>query len=175
LGIAARGVARVRIASPTAVARSEVETAVRPEAESPATVVRLRLAEPQDHALRGRINAIASRIGVEFAEDVVVVIVRVHGGRGVVDEQPTVLGECRMEFQAEEAPLVVLGIQPDEQIGQVQIRVVDELAVAQHQDQAGLVDDKGRVAIAAGRDESDWCHQAVRDEIEADVRRGRRE
>ena len=55
LGIAARGVAGVRIASPTAVARSEVETAVRPEAESPAAVIRLRLAEPQDHALRRRI------------------------------------------------------------------------------------------------------------------------
>ena len=170
LGIAARGVADVRIASPTAVARSEVEKAVRPEAESPATVVRLRLAEPQDHALRGGINAIALRIGVELAEDVVVVVVRARGGRRVVHEQPTVLGEGRMELHAEQAPFVVLGIQPDEPIGQVQVRVVDELAVAQHEDQAGLVDDEGRVAIAAGGDQSDWCHQAVRDEIETDVR-----
>ena len=80
-----------------------------------------------------------------------------------------------MERQAEQAPFVVLGIQPDEPIGQVQVRVVDELAVAQHEDQAGLVDDEGRVAIAAGADQSDGRHQAVRDEIETDVRRGRRE
>ena len=149
--------------------------AVRPEAESPATVVRLRLAEPQDHALRGRINAIARRIGVELAEDVVVVIVRVRGGRRVVDEQPTVLGECRMERQAEKAPFVVLGIQPDEPIGQVKVWVVKELAVAQHEDRAGLVDDEGRISLAAGGDQPDGRHQAVRDEIETDVRRGRRE
>ena len=80
-----------------------------------------------------------------------------------------------MELQAEKAPFVVLGIQPDEAIGQVQVRVVEELAVAQHEDQAGLVDNEGRIAIAAGGDQSDRCHQAVLDEIETDVRRGWRE
>ena len=80
-----------------------------------------------------------------------------------------------MERQAEQAPFVVLGIQPDEAIGQVQVRVVEELAVAQREDQAGLVDDEGRIALAAGADQPDRRHQAVLDEIETDVRRGRRE
>ena len=80
-----------------------------------------------------------------------------------------------MERQAEQAPFVVLGIQPDEPIGQVQVRVVAESAVAQHEDQAGLVDDEGRIAVAAGGDQANWRHEAVRDEIETNVRGGRRE
>ena len=112
---------------------------------------------------------------MELAQDVVVVVLLARGRRRVVDEQPTVLGECRMERQAEEAPFVVLGIQPDESIGQVQVRVVDELAVAQREDQAGLVDYEGRISLAARADQPDRRHQAVLDEIETDVRRGRRE
>jgi hypothetical protein len=75
-----------------------------------------------------------------------------------------------MEGQAEQAALVVLGIEPDESIGEVEPRTVLELTVAQQEDLAGLVDDEGGISHAARADQRDRRDKSVRDELEADVR-----
>jgi hypothetical protein len=154
--LAEQGVERLpvllRVAAAAAVARGDVEEAVRPERDLAAVVVGERLVVGEEDLLRGGVGDI--RVGrhpvagdhrLELAAD----------GAGVVDEEFAVAGVVGMEGEPEEAALAAAGDRGRE----VEERLGEHLRAVEDQDLAGLLDDEQPSRAVAGMGQGDRQHQ----------------
>ena len=136
--------ARITLAAP--IAGPEVQVAVGPEPERAAAVVELGLLELEHDPLRRRVGAVrVARIDPILAEDVRVIEAGGGGSqrRPVVDEEPPVGREVRVEGEAEQPALVVVGISGTT-FADIEEWLAAQGPVAQDRDRASLVDDERR-------------------------------
>ena len=151
----------------SAVARRDPQQPVGARREGPAVVVRIRLLDAEEDALRGGVGAIGRGIGgPELAHH------RVPRKVGVVDEEAAVRREGRGKGEPEQAPLPAA---PDT-LADVEVGRCDELAVAHDPDPTVLLDDEQASAAVGRRAGEQGAGKPVGDRLEADRhgRRGRR-
>ena len=103
-----------RVARRSAVAEAEVEHPVRPEADRAAVVVRVGLLDLEDHELRIRVGGERVALGVDAeAREPRAARARIGGAIDrVVEPEPAVRGELRVERDAEQAFLVAGAADP---------------------------------------------------------------
>jgi hypothetical protein len=104
-----------------AVAHADVEHPVGAELELPAVVDVERLVDGEYHALGGEVDALRPRVGAELRDE----RLQVRRFGGVVDIEVAVVGELRVEGDAEQAALEV----DDDLLREVEVRRGEDLAV----------------------------------------------
>ncbi len=148
-----------RIVAAAAVARADVEQAVRAEAQRAAVVVFERLRDGQQHLRRRGIGAV--RIGRARA------IRRDHrravAGARVVDEEAAVGRVERMKREAEQAALAAGG----DQAAEVEKRRRRKGAIAQDADASALLDDEETRSVGGRVDDVDGRRRAGGDQLGA--------
>src|SRR5262245_46286787 len=166
-----RGILRamVRVVARSAVAKADVEKAVRAEHEVPAVVVRERLADEREARAPAQVEA-RRRIGRER------VVRRSQKPRddgvarsiGEVDEEPP-RGGLRRKDETEQSTFAAR----DDVVAQIEEVPVEHDAVADGPDAAGLLDDELDRAIGGILDEGERVGEAGR--MEAHAQRGLRD
>jgi hypothetical protein len=165
LPVPSRRMASPDVAGAAAVAERDVEVAVGAEGDRTAVVVRLGLVDLEDHPLGVRVRPVG-RGGPElrYPARVVPAHRRPVPERGaVVDEEPPVLPELRVEREAEEPALVVAGAEVDDPVGDIE----EGLIGADDPDDAGEVRDEEPPGPVGGGRERDGHDESPGDRLEA--------
>jgi hypothetical protein len=120
----------------------------------PAVVVAERLIDRQDDPCGVRVRAVGIVGGDAELRQVAGVVPVVRGAvaqfGAVVDDEAPVVGEVRVEGDAQQAALVVAGIEVDEAIGEIEERFAGELTVGCRPYLTGLIGDEESSAAVIG-------------------------
>ena len=173
LAIAGIGMAHLIVVGAAAVAHADVEETIRPERQSAAVVIGLRLVDRQQHALRSGIDLreiLRHHLELREVAGVVPLLRRSLAlGRAVIDVELAVLFELGMQRQTEQTTLIESVVQLRQLRAHIEEQLLREFPIlAQHMHGADLISDQKPPRSIVERDQIQRRDQALRDQFERD-------